>query len=380
MPGLARPLRIAVVGTRGFPDVQGGVEKHCEELYPRLVASGCRVSVYARAGYVEKTRHEYQGVTILPLWTLRRKNLEAVVHTFMAVLHIGFTRKHYDLVHFHAIGPSLFVPLARLFGLRVVMTHHGADYERKKWGVLGKALLRLGEKLGTRWSTKVIAISCYGKDMLEHTYHRPVVYIPNGVTIPGRIEPGAALSGYGLAPKKYVLAVGRLVPEKGFPDLLEAFAGISTDWHLVIAGGADHEDAYADTVRNKAGRDDRVKMTGFISGGVLAELYSQAGCFVAPSYHEGLPIAVLEAMSYGLPVLATNIPGNRGLITDAGRLFTPGDIAALRALLRERIAHPDTPGETCNDRDRILREFNWERISEETLDVYASCCSEEATC
>lgn len=364
-------LRIAVIGTRGFPGLQGGVEKHCEELYPRLAKLGCRVRVYARKCYVGE-RKNHKGVDVYPLWAPQKKSIEAIVHTFFAVLHAGLNRKHFDIVHIHAIGPSIFTPLARMFGFKVIVTNHGPDYDRQKWGVFAKTVLRLGEYAGSRFATRLISVSKHIKKTIEQRYDRQSHYIPNGVTIQPYTPPGAVMGKYGLKKGGYVLAVGRLVPEKGFHDLLLAFAGIDTSWKLVIAGGADHEDEYSRGLREKAAHDSRVVLTGFITGGALSEIYSNAGFLVLPSYHEGLPITILEAMSCNLPVLASRIPANMELLTNEELSFMPGDIVAMKEKISEFI-HDSLGKDTVSaNKKRIQQEFNWAVIAKETMKVYNS--------
>lgn len=368
-------LKIAVLGTRGFPGVQGGVERHCEELYPRLSLMGCQISVYARRAYINPQIMYYKGVEIISLWTPKKKSLEAIIHTFIGVMHIAFQKERFDILHIHAIGPSFLSPLARFLGLKVVVTNHGPDYDRQKWGYIAKVLLHLGEYLGTRFASVVIAVSQYTKKLIKEKYNRDVIYIPNGVNIPKKTPAGRVLSHYDLKAGKYILAVGRYVPEKGFHDLLDAFKMIDVDWKLVIAGGADHEDDYSKSLEKQGEDDPRVVMTGFITGMDLSEIYSNAGFLVLPSYHEGLPITILEAMSYGLPVLASNIPANMELITDENCTFPPGDINTMKRKLLEFIEIPRQKDVIAISKKRIENEFNWDRIAKETFKLYVTVTS-----
>jgi glycosyltransferase involved in cell wall biosynthesis len=372
MSRLNNPIRIAVLGTRGFPNVQGGIERHCEELYPRLVSLGCIVTVFGRKGYVPDMFYEFKGVQVVPLWTVKKKSIEAIVHTFYGLVLIAVRRNKFDIVHIHGIGPALVVPLARLFGLKVVVTNHGSDYERAKWGTTARLFLRTGELLGTRFASAVIAVSKQIKNMLEVKYRRSVVYIPNGVTIRKQVPNNTIKKKYALEPGKYLLAVGRLVPEKGFHDLVEAYAGVESDWKLVIAGGADHEDNYSSMLRDQSSRDPRIVMTGFITGDLLAEIYSHAGLLILPSYHEGLSITILEAMSYNLPILASEIPANRELLADENVLFKPGDIDVLRKKIKEFISGDNRKGISMVFQERINTEFNWNTIAQETKGLYST--------
>ena len=239
-----RRLRIAVLGIRGFPDVQGGIERHCQELYPRLIGYNFDITVLARKGYVKGHTFSYKGVKIVPLWAPKSKYLEAICHTALGIFWLAKRRRDFDILHLHAIGPSLMAYPARRLGFRLVITHHGSDYERKKWGTTAKKILQLGERLGARYAYLIIAVSKHIRRLLFEKYKSVAIYIPNGVNIAKGSPPGTTLADFSLEKGKYFLTVGRLVPEKGFLDLLEAYADLSTDWKLAIVGAADHDDDY----------------------------------------------------------------------------------------------------------------------------------------
>jgi glycosyltransferase involved in cell wall biosynthesis len=362
-------MKIVVLGLRGFPNIQGGVETHCEQLFTRIAAAGHQVIVLGRKPYMEPALSEYKGVRLVPLACTRGKSLEAFTHTFLGVLKARTL--HPDIVHIHAIGPSLMVPMARLLGMKVVSTNHGPDYARAKWGGLAKAVLRIGESMGSRFSNAVIAISEPIASHLRQTYGCAPVVVPNGVVVHVPSQAQDVLLQHGLQPGRYLFAVGRLVPEKGFHDLIDAFAQAGLPgWKLVIAGGADHEDSYSRRLNQKAASVPGVVMTGFISGSPLAQLYSHAGLFVLPSYHEGLPIALLEAMSYGLPVLASDIPANRLAGLPADRFFPPGNLAQATEKIRSLAQRVFTPEEKARQISFIELNFNWDVIMEKTQAVY----------
>lgn len=362
-----KKLRIAVLGTRGIPDVMGGVETHCQELFPRLVSRGHHVTLFGRSPYLKsKFPYDYRGIRIIPLWAPKKKSLEAIMQTFLGILYVVKHRDQFDLLHIHAIGPALLVPVAKLFGIPVVITHHGPDYDRQKWGRLAKAVLRAGESLGCRYSDAVITVSRHIASLVESRFYRKATYIPNGVNLPDIVLPGSLLNQLHVIPKKYILTVGRFVPEKGFHDLLKAFSVCNTDWQLVIAGDADHEDDYSRALKQQAEQDSRVVLTGFIRGGELTEVFSNAGLFVLPSYHEGLPIALLEAISYNLPILASDIPANLEL-ADVEETFPVGDISVLSGKL-EKMTKFDLTESIA--RKRIEVEFNWDFVAAETETLY----------
>lgn len=369
---MKKSIRIAVLGLRGIPDVQGGVERHCQNLYPLVSAKGAEVTILARQGYVPRNAHEYRGIRIIPLWTPRFKSLEAIFHTAFGIFWIARRRSEFDIVHIHAIGPALLSWCARKLGLRVVVTNHGPDYDRQKWGRIAKAMLRLGEKMGARHAWVMITVSKHIRQMILKTYGLHGKYIPNGVPVSERIAPGTTLSAFSLRPGKYILTVGRLVPEKGFHDLVQAFSMVSTDWNLVLVGDADHEDEYSRSLKQQAAHIPRVVMTGFQKGDALKELYANAGLFVLPSYHEGLPIVGLEAMSYDLSMLLSDIPANREIALNH-ELFKVGNVQMLRDKIEQFLADPGifASSEIRQEKQhRLLTEFNWEKIAEQTLEVY----------
>ncbi|MCG8430411.1 MAG: glycosyltransferase family 4 protein [Candidatus Omnitrophica bacterium] len=368
-------MRIAVIGTRGFPHVQGGIEKHCEHLYPLLARKGCEVVVYCRKPYMGADRpFTYKGVSMVPLPCPRNKYFETFFHTLIAVF--AAYRIKPDILHVHAIGPSFFAPLARLLGMKVVVTHEGPEYRRKKWGAAAKAFLRCSEYLGCRFSQCIIAVAEYIAVMVRRKSAKEVVVIPNGIDLPHPVRRKKMVERFGLKSGKYVLAVGRFVPEKGFSDLMSAYGlllrknGRFSDWKLVIVGDADHEDRYSLSLKRNAGSYSRIVLTGVLSGEELHEIYSHAGLFVIPSYYEGLPHTLLEAMSFGLPCLASDIKAHHNLGLPRSRFFPPGDISMLARKLERSVGVPLAGTEKMRQVSRITRNFNWEDIADRTLKVY----------
>ena len=366
-------MKIAVLGTRGFPNVQGGIESHCENLYTHLAKKGCEVIVFARKPYVNLNCETYKGVKFVHLPCLRNKFLETFLHTFIGVF--AAKKVSLDVLHIHGIGPSLIMPIARILGLKVVMTNHGPDYERKKWKSFAKVVLVLGEFLGTRFANAIICISRSYSKKIKEKYHRDVVTIPNGVVLPQIAQSNGMLKKHGLTKGKYVLSVGRLVPEKGFHDLIKAFR--YDGWKLVIVGDADHPDRYSLNLKEKAFKNNNIVFTGFLTGVALRQLYSYAGLFVLPSYYEGLPIVLLEAMSYGLPCIASDILPNRSVGLDRNSFFKAGDVNALSVKIKEFINKPLSSREKKRQSNIIAKRYDWKNIATKTLNLYRQVLKEE---
>ncbi|MGV7210620.1 glycosyltransferase family 4 protein [Oxalobacteraceae bacterium A2-2] len=369
---MTRPLRVMMLGLRGFPGVQGGVETHAEHLCLRLAELGCEVTVLVRKPYQPAAvGREWRGVRFVPLWSPRSKGLEAILHSLLGVAYAAVARP--DILHIQAIGPAIVTLPARLAGLRVVVTHHGPDYDRQKWGRFARFALRTGERWGMRLSHGPIVISRVIANLVEKAHRRQASIVPNGVVLPVIPATHAAPERFGLQPGKYVLLVSRLVPEKRHLDLIGAFAAAALPgWGLAIVGAADHPDAYTTEVLETAARTPGVVCTGLQTGTALAELYAHAGMFVLPSSHEGLPIAMLEALSYGLPVLASDIPANLEVGLPAEHYFPLGDTTALAARLRQFAANSKSSELVAERRAWVAERYDWGQIARRTKAIYDS--------
>ena len=359
-------MKVVVVGLRGFPNIQGGIETHCEELYPRLASLGEEVTVVRRKGFVREqpVRTSYRGVCFKDIAAPSVTGLEAAIHSPRGVWYAW--RSKADIVHIHAIGPSIAVPLAKVLGLRVVMTHHGPDYEREKWGPLARFVLKTGERFAAWWADDIISISTVICHTLEKKYHRTrrVHLIYNGITTLPAPDGTEYLQQIGVEPGKYILAVGRFVPEKRFDKLVEAYSRLERkDCKLVIAGDADYPSAYARQLKETAIRQE-VVLTGMVKGDKLAQLYAHAALFVLPSSHEGLPITLLEAMSYRRKVLASDIPANKAVGLPPENYFNTNDPAHLTS----RIASLLDNGQDTQTYD--LSKYDWDHIAEQVRQVY----------
>ncbi len=360
-------MKIVVIGTRGIPDIMGGVESHCEELFPRIAAMGHDVTVVCRSAYVrDSSIKEYKGVRLVNIFSPRSKSLEAIVHTFLSV--IKARQLNPDVLHIHAIGPSMMAPFARLLGMKVVVTNHGPDYDRQKWGWLAKSVLKFSEMLGTRFSNKVIVISRVIANILKSKYGRDdTELIFNGVNRPVPTADRSFLRSLGIGDdERYILGMGRFVEEKGFHDLVEAYKKLgdrAKGYRLVLAGDADYEDQYSLRLKKMATEAGAI-LTGFIKGDKLRQVMSGASLYVMPSYHEGLPIALLEAMSYDLDIVVSDIPANRLDCIDSGFFFHTGNVDALADKIADKIA-AGTPRRTYD-----LSPFNWDTIAGQTVAVY----------
>lgn len=355
---------ICVTGLRGIPDVMGGPESHCEELLPRIavLAPDLAFTVLGRRHFVPASAM-FRGVTVRGLPAPRQVNSEAIVSTFLGVIYAA---RNARLVHIHAIGPALLAPLARALGLRVVVTHHGVDYDRAKWGRFAKFMLRLGERLGIAFADQVIVVAPTLTRQLQRRFPgraASIHYIPNGAPrLPDDETAADVLDRFGLHPRGFVLAVGRLVPEKGFDYLVRAFERSGNPRQLVIVGADIHDSDYAKALVGQA--SERVRFLGAQSRSVLRRLYENADLFVMPSFHEGLPISALEAASCGAPMLLSDIPANLDIGLGSGNYFATGDEDALAACLaRDGSAF-------AYDVDGVLQSFDWDRVAEQTLTIY----------
>lgn len=366
------PKKVIFLGLRGIPEIQGGVETHVAALAVRIAQRGWQVEVLGRKPYLASPEpYVWKDVTVTPVWTPRSKNFEALLHTALGLF--AAARRKPDLVHIHAIGPALLTPLARLLGLRVVVTHHGFDYDRQKWGWLAKSALRAGEWIGMKFSHARIGVSKAIVDSVRSRLGVTATFIPNGVesNLPKRGT--SYLDHIGASPNGYILCVGRIVEEKRQLDLIKAFARLNDPARkLIIVGTADHSSSYLRAVEKLAAATPGVVMTGFQSGEALAQLYQHAALFVLPSSHEGMPIALLEALSHGVPCVASDIDANLALDLGTESYYPLGDLDALAEAIRLRLAASDSALDRAERVSRTLNSFGWNPIVDRTIEVYDS--------
>ncbi|MEM2138619.1 MAG: glycosyltransferase family 4 protein, partial [Candidatus Woesearchaeota archaeon] len=300
-------MKIAMIGLRGIPAYYGGVENVVENLSIELVNLGNEVTVYCRTQYCPNKIKEFKGVKLKYFSTINTKHTETIYHTFISSLNALFS--NYDIVHYHAMGNAIFSFMPRLTRKKTILTLHGLDYEREKWGSLAKKFLKLNEKLSLKFPNAIVSVSENIKEHYWDRYKKDIYYIPNGVNFYKKLELNK-LKKFGLK-KGYILFLSRIVPEKGLHYLIEAFKKIKTDKQLVIVGEAIHTEDYFKKIKNMAENDSRIIFTGSLFNDEKQEAFSNASIFVLPSTMEGMPIVLLEAMSYGLPVLASNIKANQ---------------------------------------------------------------------
>ena len=349
---------VAVIGTRGFPGIQGGVEAHSYHLYTHM--QDVSVRLYRRRAYLtEQSAQTFPNIEYVDLPSTRVKGFEAVWHTLLSVLHIAFHRP--DVVHIHNIGPGMFAPLVRLMGLPVVLTYHSPNYEHAKWSVPARWLLRQCERLSLRFSNRVIFVNKY--QMEKCGALDKSVFIPNGIDPVTRSTSTTFLDQHGITLGEYLLAVGRLTPEKGFEYLIEAANRLPQVTQVVIAGASDHDSTYRDMLE-RLDTGKKVIFTGFTTGEDLRQLYSHARCFVLPSVNEGFPMVMLEAMAYGLPILCSDIPGTRQVDLPEQDYFTVKDTEALAAAITRML---DTPNEPQH---YDLEKYDWNTIAATTRQQY----------
>lgn len=366
-------LHIAMIGQKGLPATFGGIEHHVEEIGRRLVQRGHRVTVYSRSTYGTKRVSEHLGMEIVDVPTVASKHLDAIVHSALST--VVAMRARPDIVHYHALGPGLVAPLPRyLSRAKVVQTIHGRDDRRAKWSRPAQAVLTSAAWLSGHVPDVTITVSEELRDDYRRQYRCPAQYVPNGVDRPERRPADLIRDQFGLGEGDYLLFVGRLVPEKA-PDLLmRAYRRVPGDRRLVFAGGSSFTPEYVEQLQRLAADDRRVLLADYVYGDALAELYSNAAAFVLPSDLEGLPLTLLEAASYGVPVIASDIGPHVEVLErdDAGRrLFRRGDEDALVRILTRVLDEHDREAEGARSlRDDVCRRYDWDRVAAATEAAY----------
>ena len=372
-------MKIAVIGPKGLPAKQGGIEHNGAEVYSRIVSQGHSVDLFARSSYIDSTWfdcYKWEGVRVIALPSLRLRGIDAFFCSALGA--IAACRSRYDIVHFHALGPSLFSWIPRLlsFNAKVVVTCHGLDWRRAKWGRFSSTLIRLGESTAVQCAHSIIVVSQDLESYFIKKYGRPTVYIPNA---PARYLDSDSSFAYGaslgLTPNKYLLFLGRLVPEKRPDLLLQAFTSLKPmGWKLVFVGGTSDTNSFTSKLSSMAAGREDIIFTGELRGQRLAEIVRGAGLFTLPSDLEGLPLVMLEAMREGRPILASNIPAHQQLLgQERGVLFEAGDLSSFIRCLDWAIQNPHVLAMMAERAQHHVRtHYDWDCIATKTINLYAN--------
>ena len=373
-------LNIAMLGHKHMLSREGGIEIVVCELATRMSRRGHKVVCYDRkshhvsGGEIEDI-HEYQGVKIIPVWTVERKGLAAMTSSLAATWRVS--RSKVDVVHIHAEGPAAMCGLVKFIGKlhrkkkRVVVTIHGLDWQRAKWGGMASRYIKLGEKQAVKWADEIIVLSRVVQEYFEKTYGRKTVFIPNGVSRPEIVPAKLIKENWGLEKESYVLFLARIVPEKGIRYLVEAYRSLQTDKKLVIAGGSSDTQAFMMELEGMAAEDERIIFTGFQQGRVLEELYSNAYIYCLPSDLEGMPLSLLEAMSYGNCCVVSDIAECTEVVEDKAAVFKKSDIGDLKRVLQELLDDESRVTDYKKSAaDFITAKYNWDDVVDRTLELY----------
>lgn len=371
-------LHIAMLGHKRIPSREGGVEIVVGELSARMAKLGHSVTCYNRKGHHISGEEfdtvalsEYEGVRIKSVFTVQKGGLAAVSSSVFAALKASFGR--YDVVHFHAEGPCAMLWLPKLFGKKCIATIHGLDHQRAKWGRFASWYILTGEKCAAKFADEIIVLSSGIKNYFKETYGRDTVYIPNGIVPVHKSAADEITDKFELKSEGYILFLGRLVPEKGLRYLIEAYKSLNTDKKLVIAGGSSDTAEFEKEIKAMASDDDRIIFTGFVQGRVLEELYSNAYLYVLPSDLEGMPLSLLEAMSYGNCCLTSDIPECADVTGDCGITFRKSDTDDLKEKLQFLCDNPSTVQNFKRESaSYICGRFNWDDVVNKTLRLYGA--------
>ena len=368
--------KIAMIGQKRSPSREGGVEVVVTQLSVRMAKRGYYLDLYNRWGYhvsgrsfTDESGITYPEIRTLKIPTFRNGKLNAIVYTILGTIRALFGR--YDVIHYHAEGPCIMLWLPKLFGIRVIATIHGLDWQRAKWGNFASKVLKTGEKVAAKYADEVIVLSKNVQEYFKTTYGRDTHYIPNGIEKPNFKEAEQIKDKWGLEKDGYILFLARIVPEKGLHYLIDAYEQLHTDKRLVIAGGSSNAMEYMEEIRRKASENENILMTDFVQGEILAELLSNAYLFVLPSDVEGMAISLLEAMSYGNCCLVSDISENIEVVEDRAVSFRKGDVQDLKeklSVLLEDKAKVEAFQQNASD--FITGKYNWDDVIDETLKLY----------
>lgn len=368
-------MKIAIIGHKRIPSNEGGIEKGVEMHAVRMAALGHNVTVYNRGGnnvfgkeHNEKKLKTYKGVRIITVPTVSGRAC-VPLYSFLATLHAAVVR--YDVVSYRASGPCAMIPLAKLFGLRCVASLHGIDSQREKWGKLASRYLEFGERMAAKKADVCLVLSQNMKQYIQDKYGTKAVLFANGINRPKKREPERIRDRWGLGKDDYLLSLGRIVPEKGLLEMIQAFKQCKTEKKLVIAGGAEANSRYYEELRREAKGDNRIIFTGLVKGKVISELYSNAYVFLLPSHLEGMANSLLEAMSFGNCCLVSDIPENTEVVEEHAVWFETGNILQMKEKLQELLDFPELVDSYRRTAAAfILKRYNWDTIVEQMLEIY----------
>lgn len=364
-----------MIGHKRVPSREGGVEVVVGELSSRMAQLGHSVTCYNRKGHhvagnefdVEKNDKSISGVKIKEVFTIDKKGLAAITASFFAAISASFSR--FDVVHFHAEGPCSMIWLPKLFGKKCIATIHGLDHQRAKWGKFASFYIKFGEKCAVKLADEIIVLSKNVQKYFMDVYGRNTVYIPNGISKPQQVSADLITQKYNLNKDDYILFLGRLVPEKGIMYLIEAFKKIETTKKLVIVGGSSDTADFENELKSMA--DDRIIFTGFQQGRMLEEFYSNAYSYVLPSDLEGMPISLLEAMSYGNCCITSDIPECTEVVGEYGISFKKGNVEDLREKLQIICDNPEMVEHYKQiASDYVCKKYDWDNVVNDTLRIY----------
>ena len=382
-------MKIAMIGHKRIPSREGGIEIVVEEISKRMAAEGHIVDAYNRKGHhvsgkefdgkelyqgVEHradhgSEKNYKGIHIIKIPTLQNSKLNALVYSILGTVRALFG--HYDVIHFHAEGPCAMLWLPHLFGIRTVATIHGLDWKRSKWGGFASRYLKAGEKIAAKYADEIIVLSKNIQLYFLTAYQRDVKCIPNGIVRPERKGIETIRVKWGLEKDGYLLFLARIVPEKGLHYLIDAYKETNTSKKLVIAGGSSHTDGYMADIKRKAGGDGRILFTDFVQGEELEALYSNAYIYVLPSDLEGMPLSLLEAMSYGNCCLVSDIAECIEVVEDRAVSFRHSDVKDLKDKLTRLIENPWIVERYKKDAaDFVCGKYNWDDVTKSTIRLY----------
>lgn len=357
-------MKIAMIGHKRIPGREGGIEVVVEELSTRMSELGHDVTVYNRHKKGYKASKTYRGVKVVTIPTIEKKSTDAVIYAFLASIRVLFGK--YDVIHYHAIGPSAFLFIPHFFRKNTIVTVHGLNYKSPKWKGLGEKFIKFGEKVVAKYADQIIVLSQEQKRYFKNKYDRDTIYIPNGTTLYAN-EPAEEIKRvYGLEKNSYILFLSRVVPGKGLEYLLDAYREIKSDLQLIVAGETKYAPDFRTMIEEKAKLDNRVRLIGFVEAKILRELYSNAKLFVFPSEAEGMPMCLLEALSYNCPCLVSDIPENIEVGKNYVKQFKSKNVGDLK----EKLEYSLNSDEVIDSRNFVKENYSWDTVVQKTISCY----------
>jgi glycosyltransferase involved in cell wall biosynthesis len=360
-------MRIAIIGIRGLPSTYSGYETFADAIGSRLVQRGHEVLVYCRAPLFRQRPATYRGMHLVYVPSLETKSFSTLSHTWLCMADV--VRRGTDAILVCNVANGLHLLAPRLFGRKTAINVDGLEWKRPKWNRLGQAYFRFAARAACHLADCIVCDAEAMADVYRREFHAQPVTIAYGADIAVSICPDV-LTQYGLAPGRYLLILGRLIPDNNADLSVRAYAAVRTAMPLVIVGDANYKSAFEAEVHRIA--DQRVRFLGHIDNhDHVRELFCNAYAYIHGHEFGGTNPSLLTALASSACILALDTPFNREVLDGVyGELFRK-DVQDLSAKMQALVDHPALRDRyAARAAQRIAEGYTWDHITDQYEDLF----------